>query len=102
TNRRTGLGWFRASVHQCTPRQGTDRSPRPAVPARREQDMSGWLTVLVVLALVVLVGLALSVRIVQQYEKGVLFRLGRVVVVREPGPPLIVPPVEVPRGGGWG
>jgi regulator of protease activity HflC (stomatin/prohibitin superfamily) len=36
--------------------------------------MSGWLIVLVV-AVLVLVGLALSVRIVQQYEKGVLFRL---------------------------
>ena len=47
--------------------------------------MSGWLTVLVVVAVLVLLGLALSVRIVQQYEKGVLFRLGRVVGVREPG-----------------
>ncbi|HEY4729217.1 MAG TPA: slipin family protein, partial [Actinomycetes bacterium] len=46
--------------------------------------MSGWLIVLVV-AVLVLVGLALSVRIVQQYEKGVLFRLGRVIGVREPG-----------------
>jgi len=46
--------------------------------------MSGLLTVLVVLVLLVLVGLALSVRIVKQYEKGVLFRLGRVVGVREP------------------
>ena len=49
--------------------------------------MSGWLTVLVVVAVLVLLGLALSVRIVQQYEKGVLFRLGRVVGVREPGLP---------------
>ena len=40
--------------------------------------MSGWLTVVVV-AVLLLVGLALSVRIVQQYERGVLFRLGRVV-----------------------
>src|SRR5215217_2112866 len=46
--------------------------------------MSGWLTVIVV-AVLLLVGLALSVRIVQQYEKGVLFRLGRVIGVREPG-----------------
>ena len=59
--------------------------------------MSGWLTVLVVVAVLVLVGLALSVRIVQQYEKGVLFRLGRVVGVREPGLRLIVPVVEVLR-----
>ena len=59
--------------------------------------MSGWLTVLVVVAVLVLVGLALSVRIVQQYEKGVLFRLGRVVGVREPGLRLIVPVIEVLR-----
>jgi regulator of protease activity HflC (stomatin/prohibitin superfamily) len=37
--------------------------------------MSGLLAALVVVAVLVLVGLALSVRIVQQYEKGVLFRL---------------------------
>ena len=57
--------------------------------------MSGWLTVLVVVAVLALVGLALSVRIVQQYEKGVL--PGRVVGVREPGLTLIVPLIEVLR-----
>ena len=41
--------------------------------------------------------MALSVRVVQQYEKGVLFRLGRVIGVREPGLRLIVPLVEVLR-----
>jgi regulator of protease activity HflC (stomatin/prohibitin superfamily) len=55
------------------------------------------LTVLVVVAVLVLVGLALSVRIVQQYERMVLFRLGRVVGLREPGLRLIVPLVEVLR-----
>jgi len=59
--------------------------------------MSTSTTVIVVLAVLVLVGLALSVRIVQQYQKGVLFRLGRVVGVREPGLRLIVPLVEVLR-----
>src|SRR4029450_13052057 len=78
-------------------------SPRPTVPARREQDMSGWLTVVVVVAVLALIGLALSVRIVQQYEKGVLFRLGRVVGVREPGLRLILPLIEVlRRGAAWG
>src|SRR4029453_1489465 len=74
-------------------------SPRPTVPARREQDMSGWLTVVVVVTVLALIGLALSVRIVQQYEKGVLFRLGRVVGVREPGLRLILPLIEVLRRG---
>ena len=59
--------------------------------------MSGWLIVLVVVAALALVGLALSVRIVQQYERGVLFRLGRVIGVREPGLRLIVPLIEVLR-----
>jgi hypothetical protein len=59
--------------------------------------VSGLLTVLVVVALLALVGLALSVRIVQQYERGVLFRLGRVIGVREPGLTLIAPLVEVLR-----
>jgi regulator of protease activity HflC (stomatin/prohibitin superfamily) len=39
----------------------------------------------------------LSVRVVQQYERGVLFRLGRVVGVREPGLRLIIPVIEVLR-----
>src|SRR5215216_3615582 len=60
-------------------------------------NMNGLLIVLVVIAALVLLGLALSVRIVQQYEKGVLFRLGRVVGVREPGLTLIVPLIEVLR-----
>jgi regulator of protease activity HflC (stomatin/prohibitin superfamily) len=50
----------------------------------------------VVVALVAL-GLALSVRIVQQYERGVLFRLGRVIGVREPGLRLIIPVIDVLR-----
>ena len=59
--------------------------------------MSTLTTIVVVLVVLVLVGLGLSVRIVQQYEKGVLFRLGRVVGVREPGLTLIIPVVEVLR-----
>jgi len=58
--------------------------------------MNGLLTVVVLVVLVV-GGLALSVRVVQQYEQGVLFRLGRVIGVREPGLRLIVPLVEVLR-----
>jgi regulator of protease activity HflC (stomatin/prohibitin superfamily) len=57
--------------------------------------MSTLTIVLVVVA--VLVVLALSVRVVQQYERGVLFRLGRVIGVREPGLTLIIPLIEVLR-----
>ncbi|HVA08929.1 MAG TPA: SPFH domain-containing protein, partial [Acidimicrobiales bacterium] len=50
--------------------------------------------VIVVVAVIVFLGLALSVRIVKQYERGVLFRLGRVVGTREPGLRLIIPIID--------
>jgi len=59
--------------------------------------MSVLTVVVVVVAVVVVVGLGLSVRVVQQYERGVLFRLGRVRGVREPGLTLIIPVLEVLR-----
>jgi regulator of protease activity HflC (stomatin/prohibitin superfamily) len=59
--------------------------------------MSTLTIIVVVLVVLILGGLALSVRIVQQYERGVLFRLGRVVGVREPGLTLIIPLIEVLR-----
>ena len=59
--------------------------------------MAALVTVLVVLAVLVLLGLALSVRIVTQYERGVLFRLGRVIGVREPGLTFIVPLIDILR-----
>ncbi|MFE3757591.1 slipin family protein [Nocardia tengchongensis] len=37
---------------------------------------------------------ALAIRVVFQFEKGVLFRLGRVVAVREPGLNLIIPVID--------
>jgi len=48
----------------------------------------------VVVLLILLVG-GLAVRIVKQYELGVLFRLGQVLGVREPGLRMIVPFVDV-------
>jgi regulator of protease activity HflC (stomatin/prohibitin superfamily) len=51
--------------------------------------------VLIAVALVVVVLAVTSVRIVKQYERGVLFRLGRVVGVREPGLRFIIPVVDV-------
>ena len=38
--------------------------------------------------------LASSVRVVQQYQRGVHFRLGRVIAVREPGLRIIIPVVD--------
>src|SRR5256886_3763742 len=55
--------------------------------------MTGLIIAAVVL--VVLLGSGMSIKIVKQYEKGVLFRLGRVVGVREPGLRLIIPVIDV-------
>ena len=49
---------------------------------------------LAVIAAVVLLGLLLAIRIVQQYEMGVQFRLGKVIGVRQPGLRLIVPIID--------
>ena len=57
--------------------------------------MNTLTTVLVVLALLVLLTLALAVRIVKQYERGVLFRFGRLAGTRSPGLRFIIPAVDV-------
>ena len=46
--------------------------------------------VVVILVVLVALGLALSVRVVKQYQPGVLFRLGRGLGPRRPGLHLIV------------
>src|SRR6476660_3349764 len=51
--------------------------------------------VVVVLVVVSLLVLATAVRIVKQYENGVLFRLGRVIGERKPGFRVIIPIVDV-------
>ncbi|MEV4003597.1 slipin family protein [Actinomadura sp. NPDC049753] len=55
------------------------------------------IAVVMIMVLVALLLLAMAVRIVKQYEQGVLFRLGRVRGVREPGLRLIIPVVDVMR-----
>jgi len=56
--------------------------------------MMALVVVLIVVAAILLLVLAMSVRIVQQFQSGVLFRLGRVVGVRAPGLHLIIPLVD--------
>jgi regulator of protease activity HflC (stomatin/prohibitin superfamily) len=51
--------------------------------------------ILITVLVVVLLGLGLAVRIVKQYEMGVLFRLGRVLGLRQPGLRMIIPLVDV-------
>jgi regulator of protease activity HflC (stomatin/prohibitin superfamily) len=58
--------------------------------------MSGsLLTILVVIVVLLLLGMALALRIVKQYEVGVLFRLGKVVGTRSPGLRKIIPFIDV-------
>lgn len=57
--------------------------------------MSNVAIALVVIAGIVLLLLAMAVKIVKQYEQGVVFRLGRVTGAREPGLRVIIPFVEV-------
>ena len=59
--------------------------------------MSDLTITAIVLGIVAVILLALSVRVVKQYEKGVVLRLGRVRPVREPGLTLLIPVVDVLR-----
>jgi regulator of protease activity HflC (stomatin/prohibitin superfamily) len=60
--------------------------------------MNTFTIVAVVIAAVVLFYFALALKVVQQYERGVLFRLGRVIGVRDPGLRIIIPIIDrLPR-----
>jgi regulator of protease activity HflC (stomatin/prohibitin superfamily) len=51
--------------------------------------------VLIIVGIVALVLLAMAVRVVKQYERGVLFRFGRLLGERAPGLRFIIPVVDV-------
>ena len=57
--------------------------------------MSILVTVLAVLVVLGILGLLLAVRVVKQYEEGVVLRLGKVIGVRQPGLHFIIPVVDV-------
>ncbi len=46
------------------------------------------------IGIIILIILGLSIRIVNQYERGVVFRLGKVIGIKEPGLRLIIPLVD--------
>lgn len=54
----------------------------------------GFIEFLIILAAVVIV---FGLRVVQQYERGVIFRFGKVVRVKDPGLRVIIPLVDVMR-----
>jgi regulator of protease activity HflC (stomatin/prohibitin superfamily) len=49
---------------------------------------------LIIVGIIILIILGLSVRVVNQYERGVHFRLGRVIGVKDPGLRLIIPVID--------
>ena len=57
--------------------------------------MTVLIVVLIILGILALVLLAMAIRIVKQYERGVLFRFGRLVGERSPGLRFIIPFVDV-------
>ena len=59
--------------------------------------MGVLIAVVIVVVALALLGFALSVRIVKQYEQGVLFRLDRLQGPRAPGLTLIIPVIDVLR-----
>ena len=59
--------------------------------------MSALLVTAGAIAVVLFLAVSLSLRIVQQYEVGGLFRLGRVVGTRAPGLRPIIPIIDVLR-----
>jgi regulator of protease activity HflC (stomatin/prohibitin superfamily) len=50
---------------------------------------------IVIVVVLALIALGLAVRVVKQYERGVVFRLGRVIGSREPGLRLLIPIADV-------
>ena len=53
--------------------------------------------IVLVIVVVVIVFLALTLHVVHQYEKGVVFRFGRVVSEKEPGLVFVLPVMNVVR-----
>jgi regulator of protease activity HflC (stomatin/prohibitin superfamily) len=56
--------------------------------------MEAALVVLVVLAIFVLIVLGTAVRVLREYERGVVFRLGRLIATKGPGLILLIPLID--------
>ena len=59
--------------------------------------MNAFVVAVIVVAAVIVVGLLASIRVVQQYEMGVHFRLGQVIGLRRPGLRPIIPVIDLLR-----
>src|ERR1700733_310728 len=56
--------------------------------------LTAVIIVLVVLLVLAATGLASSIRVLREYERGVIFRLGRLIEQRGPGLQLLVPSID--------
>lgn len=56
--------------------------------------MEALITLVVILGVILIALLGSSVRILREYERGVVFRLGRLVNLKEPGLTLLIPVVD--------
>src|SRR4030088_2948800 len=72
-------------------------SPRLNRPTERKIPMQIALALLAFIAVLLLILVFSSVRIVSEYERGVIFRLGRLMGARGPGLFFIIPIVESMR-----
>ena len=65
--------------------------------SRAEQEVikpMGVVIGLIVAVVIICLFLAMALKIVTQYERGVLFRLGRVIGTKEPGLHVIMPVID--------
>jgi len=53
-----------------------------------------WMSLIIILGLFGIIFLGLAIKIVRQYERGVILRFGRLIKTREPGFNLIIPIVD--------
>src|SRR5689334_10502882 len=56
--------------------------------------MAAVLGVLIIIAFFVVIGLGTSIRILREYERGVIFRLGRLIAQKGPGLILLIPFID--------
>ena len=68
-----------------------ERSPGPLASKEDEAVGSAALLLVVVVVILLLTTFATGFRVINEYERGVVFRLGRLIDVKGPGPRLIIP-----------
>jgi regulator of protease activity HflC (stomatin/prohibitin superfamily) len=68
--------------------------PREEVAMNFTQLLNSWIGPLLLVAVLIIVFLYQAVKVVQEYERGVIFRLGRLVGARGPGLFFIIPGIE--------